>query len=64
MARLADLQSHGALVLGAPMAMSPDALDLRTVQAGLWFDADCAACIGGGNLAQDVWLMVTFLHFA
>lgn len=62
MAKLADLQSHGALVVGAPsLDMTPGALDLRTVQATLWFGDDCAARTTGGNPAQDMWRLVGWL---
>ncbi|MET0542289.1 MAG: hydratase [Variovorax sp.] len=64
LARLADLQSHGALIVGAPASMTAPAeplLDLRTVQAVLWFGDQCAARTTGGNPAQDVWRMVGWL---
>ncbi|CAN5712770.1 fumarylacetoacetate hydrolase family protein [soil metagenome] len=61
MAKLADLQSHGALVVGAPATMSPIALDLRLVQTTLWLGADRAVATTGGNPAQDVWWLLGWL---
>ena len=61
LAKLADLQSHGALVVGAPSAIAPSDVDLRTVQAMLWFDADCVARTVGGNPAQEVWRLLGWL---
>lgn len=62
LAKLADLQSHGALVIGVPSAdMALDAVDLRTVQATLWFGDECAARTIGGNPSQDVWRLVGWL---
>lgn len=63
LAKLADLQSHGALVIGTPSPdMAPGAVDLRTVQAILWFgESECAARTTGGNPAQDMWRLVGWL---
>jgi len=59
--RLADLQSHGALVVGEPAPLAPSALDLRTLQATLKFGDAEAARTTGGNPAQDVWRLVGWL---
>ncbi|RDI28678.1 2-keto-4-pentenoate hydratase [Pseudacidovorax intermedius] len=59
--RLADLQSHGALVVGAPAPLAPEALDLRTLKATLMFGEAEAARTTGGNPAQDVWRLVGWL---
>lgn len=61
LAQLADLQSHGALVLGAASAFSPAQLDLRTLQAHLTFNGKVAASTTGGNPAADVWRMLAWL---
>ena len=61
LARLADLQCHGALVLGAPSLLAPDALDLPAVHATLMFDDHAAAQTAGGNPAQDVWRLLGWL---
>jgi 2-keto-4-pentenoate hydratase len=61
LSQLADLQCHGALVLGAPSAMPPDQLDLTTLQAQLWFDGQPVADTLGGNPAVDVWRLVAWL---
>lgn len=54
LAKLADLQSHYALVSGA-WAPLPDGLpDLRALQAQLAFDARIVAHTRGGNRAQDL----------
>ncbi|MBC7381032.1 MAG: hydratase, partial [Burkholderiaceae bacterium] len=45
--KLADLQSHGALVMGLPSAMAPASVDLRTTSARLQFDgAEVSATTG------------------
>ena len=44
-ARLADLQSHGALACGAPAAMTPGEVDLRALRTRLWFDGQIAAAL-------------------
>ncbi|MFP5477853.1 MAG: 2-keto-4-pentenoate hydratase [Gammaproteobacteria bacterium] len=59
--RLADLQSHGALVVGEAAPLAPSALDLRTLQATLKFGDAEAARTTGGNPAQDVWRLVGWL---
>jgi 2-keto-4-pentenoate hydratase len=61
LALLADLQSHGALVLGEPMAMPPLRPDLLTLQATLEFDGRTVAETCGGNPAQDVWRLLGWL---
>lgn len=61
LAQMADLQNHGALVLGAPSALRPAQLDLRTLQAALLFDAVPVADTVGGNPAGDVWRLLAWL---
>ncbi len=61
LAQLADLQSHGALIVGAPLAMQPVQLDLRVLHARLTFDGETASNTVGGNPAQDVWRMLAWL---
>ncbi len=61
LAQLADLQSHGALVLGAASTFSPAQLDLRTLQADLSFTGQVAASTLGGNPAADVWRLLGWL---
>ena len=61
LAQLADLQSHGALILGAPLAMQPAQLDLRLLHAHLMFNGDTVSNTQGGNPAQDVWRMLAWL---
>jgi 2-keto-4-pentenoate hydratase len=61
LAHLADLQCHGALVLGSPCALQPSKLDLRTIEASLSFGAVFAAQTRGGNPAQDAWRLLAWL---
>ncbi|ACA18296.1 Hydratase/decarboxylase [Methylobacterium sp. 4-46] len=61
LARLADLQSHGALILGPPSRLDPAALDLRTVAADLSVDGRAVAATRGGNPAEDVWRLLAWL---
>lgn len=60
-AKLADLQCHGALVLGPVAALAPDAVDLRSVQAELWLDGDCVQRTTGGNPAPELWRLIGWL---
>ena len=61
LAALADLQSHGALVLGEPSALRPQDIDLRTVQASLAFDGQSVARTQGANPAADIWRLLGWL---
>jgi 2-keto-4-pentenoate hydratase len=61
LAQLADLQTHGALVLGPPSALAPADLDLRGVQAYLAFDRQPVASTRGANTAADVWRLLGWL---
>ena len=61
LAQMADLQSHGALVVGAAAQMNPGDLDLRTVEAYLAFDGQPVASTRGANPAGDVWRLLGWL---
>ena len=61
LSQLADLQSHGALVLGIPSPMPATRLDLRSLQAHLWFDGQPVATALGGNPAADLWRLIAWL---
>ncbi|MES3000464.1 MAG: fumarylacetoacetate hydrolase family protein [Pseudomonadota bacterium] len=61
LAQLADLQSHGAMVLGKPSTLSPEEVDLRTVDAYLAFDGQPVAVTRGANPAADIWRLVSWL---
>lgn len=61
LAQLADLLSHGALVLGQPSALVPSKLDLRTLEATLSFNGEKVATTRGGNPAEDVWTLLAWL---
>ncbi len=60
-AKLADLQSHGALVLGAPLPADLRSIDLRTLRAQLWFDGQRVADTTGGHVAPDVMRLIAWL---
>jgi 2-keto-4-pentenoate hydratase len=61
LAQLADLQSHGGLVIGAPASIRPDQVDLRTVEAYLAFDGQPVASTRGANAAADIWRLLGWL---
>jgi 2-keto-4-pentenoate hydratase len=61
LAQLADLGSHGALVLGAPSALRPGEVDLRAVEAEQRFDGRVVAATRGGNTARDLWRLLDWL---
>jgi 2-keto-4-pentenoate hydratase len=61
LAQLADLQNHGALVLGEPSTLAPADLDLRNVEAYLAFDGQPVASCRGANPAGDVWRLLSWL---
>ena len=60
-AKLADLQSHGALVLGAPVKVDLRTIDLRTLRTQLWFDGGQVADTTGGHPAPDVLRLIAWL---
>lgn len=61
LAKLADFQSHGALVLGRPSLVDPATLDLKDVRAELAFNGQTVASTRGGNPASDVWHLLAWL---
>jgi 2-keto-4-pentenoate hydratase len=61
LAKLADLQSHGALLLGTPAPVPAMAIDLRTLVTELEFDGRTVARTQGGNPAGDVWRILSWL---
>jgi 2-keto-4-pentenoate hydratase len=61
LAQMADLQTHGALVLGEPSTMKPADLDLRQVEAYLAFDGQPVASCRGANTGGDVWRLLAWL---
>lgn len=61
LAQLADLQSHGAMVLGKPSTLPVEDADLRTVEAYLAFDGQPVAVTRGANPAADIWRLVSWL---
>jgi 2-keto-4-pentenoate hydratase len=61
LAQVADLQTHGALVVGEPSTLRPADLDLREVVAYLAFDGQPVASCRGANPAGDVWRLLGWL---
>jgi len=61
LAQLADLQTHGALVLGPTAPLAARDLDLRHVEAYLAFDGQPVASTYGANPAGDVWRLLGWL---
>ena len=59
--RLADLQSHGALVWGTPRDIHPRAIDLTRLRTRLWFDGALAADVTGAHTAPDLWRLIAWL---
>ena len=60
--QLADLQSHGALVVGAPVVWSPHApIDLRSLRATLVFDGQPVADARGSHPVGDVLPLLAWL---
>ncbi len=59
--RLADLQSHGALVFGADTGVAPRALDMTRLRTRLWFDDTLAADVTGAHTAPDIWRLIAWL---
>lgn len=61
LSQLADLQTHGGLVIGETSTLDPADLDLRTVQAYLAFDGQPVASTRGANPAADMWRLLGWL---
>ena len=61
LAQMADLQSHGALVLGRPAAIAPAEVDLRRLLAYLAFDGQPVASARGAHAAGDCWRLLGWL---
>lgn len=58
---LADLLSHGALIIGTPVPMPKDLPDVRRITASLSLDGKEVARVTGGNPAGDVWPVLSWL---
>ncbi|EJN09454.1 2-keto-4-pentenoate hydratase [Bradyrhizobium sp. YR681] len=61
LAQLADLQSHGALLMGPASTVSIAAIDLRSVEAHISIGDDVSKRTTGGNPAGDIWRMLRWL---
>jgi 2-keto-4-pentenoate hydratase len=59
--KLADLQVHGALIVGEPSTLLPSQIDLLATEAELWIGGERAVHQVGGNPAQQLWPMVAWL---
>jgi 2-keto-4-pentenoate hydratase len=61
LAQVADLQTHGALVLGEAAAVAPQAVDLRQLLAYLAFDGQPVASTRGAHPHGDLWALLGWL---
>ena len=61
LAQLADLQSHGALVVGAPSRLDVSMVDLREVEAQLRLGNALVTSTKGGNPGRDIWRLLGWL---
>ncbi|OPY96296.1 hydratase [Bradyrhizobium sacchari] len=61
LAQHADLQSHGALLIGAAATVSAASIDLRSVEADLSIGEDISRRSIGGNPAGDIWRLLRWL---
>lgn len=61
LAKLADLQSHGALVIGPAATIGIASIDLRSVEAHISIGDDVSKRTTGGNPAGDIWRMLRWL---
>ena len=61
LSQLADLQSHGALVIGAAATVSPASIDLKGVEATLLIGQTISRRTIGGNPAGDIWRLLRWL---
>lgn len=60
--RLADLASHGALVVGTPAGtIDPAALDLTRLHTRLSVDGQVKVDVTGGHTAPDLWRLLAWL---
>jgi 2-keto-4-pentenoate hydratase len=61
LAQLADLQSHGALLIGQASTVSLVAVDLKHVEAHLFVGEAVSRQTTGGNPAGDIWRLLRWL---
>jgi 2-keto-4-pentenoate hydratase len=61
LSQLADLQSHGALLIGAASTVSPASIDLKGVEADLSIGESISRRTIGGNPAGDIWRLLRWL---
>ena len=61
LAQLADLQSHGALVIGPASTASVATIDLRRVEAHVSVGDAVSRQTTGGNPAGDIWRLLRWL---
>ncbi|MFB9264401.1 2-keto-4-pentenoate hydratase [Bradyrhizobium erythrophlei] len=61
LAQLADLQSHGALLIGPASTVSLLSVDLKGVEAHLSVGQQISRRTTGGNPAGDIWRLLRWL---
>ncbi|WP_426409871.1 2-keto-4-pentenoate hydratase [Bradyrhizobium ganzhouense] len=61
LAQLADLQSHGALLIGPASTVSLPSVDLRGLEAHLSVGEEISRRTTGGNSAGDIWRLLRWL---
>lgn len=61
LAQMADLQTHGALIVGKPSTVRPADLELKHVEAYLALDGQPVASCRGANPAGDIWRLLAWL---
>jgi 2-keto-4-pentenoate hydratase len=61
LAQLADLQSHGALLIGPASTVSLLSVDLKEVEAHLTVGEGVSRRTTGGNSAGDIWRLLRWL---
>ena len=59
--QLADLQSHGALILGTPQPLDATRLNLREIDARLEISGQTPVHTHGANPAPDLWWLLSWL---
>ena len=61
LAKLADLGTHGALILGEAAPVRPSAVDLATLDARVTFDGRVTAAAVGGHTAPELRRLIGWL---
>jgi 2-keto-4-pentenoate hydratase len=61
LSQLADLQSHGALLVGPAATVNASSIDLRTIEAHLVVGEELSRRTTGGNTVGDIWRLLRWL---